>query len=54
MLEVNGIEMRGKNVNDVCDILAGMQGALTFLILPAPTNYKYSATIKRDDGQQVN
>ncbi|CAB0033137.1 unnamed protein product [Trichogramma brassicae] len=37
VLEVNGVEMRGKSVNDVCDILAGMQGSLTFLILPAPT-----------------
>lgn len=40
VLEINGVEMRGKNVNDVCDILAGMQGDLTFLILPAPTNHR--------------
>ncbi|XP_015834730.1 protein PALS1 isoform X2 [Tribolium castaneum] len=35
ILEVNGIEMRGKSVNAVCDILQGMEGTLTFLIVPA-------------------
>ncbi|CAG0912551.1 unnamed protein product, partial [Notodromas monacha] len=35
ILEVNGIEMRGKNVNEVCDILAAMTGTLTFLISPS-------------------
>uniref|UniRef100_A0A1B6C910 MAGUK p55 subfamily member 5 n=1 Tax=Clastoptera arizonana TaxID=38151 RepID=A0A1B6C910_9HEMI len=34
VLEVNGIEMRGKSVNDVCDLLSGMTGTLTFLIVP--------------------
>uniref|UniRef100_T1IQP9 MAGUK p55 subfamily member 5 n=1 Tax=Strigamia maritima TaxID=126957 RepID=T1IQP9_STRMM len=34
VLEVNGIEMRGKSVNDVCDMLANMMGTLTFLIIP--------------------
>lgn len=38
VLEVNGVEMRGKNVNAVCDILAGMEGTLTFLIVPASQN----------------
>lgn len=35
ILEVNGIEMRGKTVNDVCDIMASMTGTLTFLIVPS-------------------
>jgi MAGUK p55 subfamily member 5 len=35
ILEVNGIEMRGKSVNDVCTILGGMSGTLTFLVVPA-------------------
>ncbi|KAJ8986074.1 hypothetical protein NQ317_003368 [Molorchus minor] len=35
ILEVNGIEMRGKSVNAVCDILQTMEGTLTFLIVPA-------------------
>lgn len=35
ILEVNGIEMRGKSVNDVCTILSGMTGTLTFLVVPA-------------------
>lgn len=33
ILEVNGIEMRGRNVNDVCDLLSEMTGTLTFVIL---------------------
>ncbi|XP_055386918.1 protein PALS1-like [Condylostylus longicornis] len=35
VLEVNGIEMRGKTVNDVCTLLSSMTGTLTFLIVPA-------------------
>nr|CAD7443621.1 unnamed protein product [Timema bartmani] len=38
VLEVNGIEMRGKSVNEVCDILSGMTGTLTFLIVPELRN----------------
>lgn len=34
ILEVNEIELRGKDVNEVCDILANMQGTLTFLVVP--------------------
>lgn len=34
ILEVNGIEMRGKSVNEVCDILSAMSGSLTFYINP--------------------
>lgn len=54
VLEVNGVEMRGKSVNEVCDILAGMQGSLTFLIFPAPTTNSNSNNNKREDNQQVN
>lgn len=32
ILEVNGIEMKGRNVNNVCDLLAEMIGTLTFVI----------------------
>ncbi|RWS06301.1 MAGUK p55 subfamily member 5-like protein [Dinothrombium tinctorium] len=32
VLEVNGIEMKGRNVNQVCDLLAEMTGTLTFVI----------------------
>ncbi|KAG5876450.1 hypothetical protein JTB14_031135 [Gonioctena quinquepunctata] len=35
ILEVNGIEMRGKSINAVCDMLQTMEGTLTFLIVPA-------------------
>ncbi|XP_077255812.1 uncharacterized protein LOC143893872 [Temnothorax americanus] len=52
VLEVNGVEMRGKNVNEVCDILAGMQGSLTFLVLPAPTNYRNN--LRREDTTQIH
>ncbi|XP_043466370.1 uncharacterized protein LOC122501155 isoform X3 [Leptopilina heterotoma] len=53
VLEVNGVEMRGKSVNEVCDILAGMQGSLTFLIFPAPTINSNSNNNKREDNQQT-
>jgi len=51
VLEVNGVEMRGKTVNEVCDILAGMQGSLTFLVLPAPTNHRNN--LRREETTQV-
>ncbi|KAK3916048.1 MAGUK p55 subfamily member 5 [Frankliniella fusca] len=35
VLEVNGVSMRGKSVNEVCDILGGMNGTLTFFVVPA-------------------
>lgn len=41
VLEVNGIEMRGKSVNEVCDLLAAMTGTLTFLIVPAAQVYSH-------------
>lgn len=53
VLEVNGVEMRGKTVNEVCDILAGMQGSLTFLVLPAPTSHRNNLSSRREDTTQV-
>jgi len=35
ILEVNGQELRGKTVHEVCSLLSTMQGTLTFLIVPA-------------------
>ncbi|XP_018354635.1 PREDICTED: uncharacterized protein LOC108755833 isoform X1 [Trachymyrmex septentrionalis] len=52
VLEVNGVEMRGKTVNEVCDILAGMQGGLTFLVLPAPTSHRNN--LRREDTTQIH
>ena len=37
VLQVNGVDMRGKTIHDVCDILSGMIGTLTFLIIPGHT-----------------
>lgn len=34
ILEVNEVELRGKDVNEVCDILGNMHGTLTFLVVP--------------------
>ncbi|XP_062296399.1 protein PALS1 isoform X2 [Scomber scombrus] len=34
ILEINGIEIRGKDVNQVFDILADMHGLLTFVLIP--------------------
>ena len=33
---MNEVELRGKNVNEVCDILARMTGTLTMLVVPIP------------------
>lgn len=45
VLEVNGTEMRGKSVNDVCDLLSTMSGTLTFLVVPGHSRDSHS---KRD------
>ncbi|KAK7103098.1 hypothetical protein V1264_018062 [Littorina saxatilis] len=37
ILDVNGIDMRGKNVNEVSEMLANMSGTITFMIIPAHT-----------------
>merc|ERR1712083_290772 len=34
ILEVNEVELRGKNVNEVCEILTRMTGTLTMLVVP--------------------
>lgn len=36
VLEINGVEIRGKDVNEVFDILADMHGNLTFILIPSP------------------
>ncbi|KAG5265750.1 hypothetical protein AALO_G00245980 [Alosa alosa] len=36
VLEINGVEIRGKDVNEVFDILAEMHGTLTFVLIPSP------------------
>lgn len=41
VLEVNGVEMRGKSINDVCDILSVMTGPLTFMIVPSANRVTY-------------
>ena len=38
MFQVNEVELRGKNVNEVCDILARMTGTLTMLVVPIPVD----------------
>ncbi|XP_077321131.1 protein PALS1 [Lithobates pipiens] len=35
ILEINGIEIRGKDVNDVFELLAEMHGALSFVLIPS-------------------
>ncbi|CAC5401824.1 MPP5 [Mytilus coruscus] len=35
ILEVNGIDMKGKNINDVSEMLANMSGTVTFMIIPS-------------------
>lgn len=35
ILEINGFPVRGKNINEVHDILSNMHGPLTFLLIPS-------------------
>ncbi|XP_076463410.1 protein PALS1-like [Babylonia areolata] len=37
ILDVNGIDMRGKSIDEVSEILANMTGRVTFMIIPAHT-----------------
>ncbi|XP_016399317.1 MAGUK p55 subfamily member 5-like [Sinocyclocheilus rhinocerous] len=37
-LEINGVPVRGKSVNDVHNILSCMHGSLTFLLIPNSQN----------------
>ncbi|XP_005099044.1 MAGUK p55 subfamily member 5 isoform X2 [Aplysia californica] len=34
ILEVNGVDMRGRNINEVSEMLANMSGTITFIIIP--------------------
>ncbi|XP_058017851.1 protein PALS1 isoform X2 [Ahaetulla prasina] len=38
VLEINGTEIRGKDVNEVFDLLADMHGPLTFVLIPSQQN----------------
>ncbi|XP_039546090.1 MAGUK p55 subfamily member 5-A-like [Pimephales promelas] len=38
ILEINGVSVRGKSVNDVHNILSSMHGSLTFLLIPNSQN----------------
>ncbi|CAD5121818.1 DgyrCDS10288 [Dimorphilus gyrociliatus] len=35
ILEINGTDVRGKSVNEVCDLMANLHGTLTFIIVPS-------------------
>ncbi|XP_074601259.1 MAGUK p55 family member stardust [Brevipalpus obovatus] len=45
ILEVNGIEMKGRNVNQVCDLLGEMTGTLSFLIAPKEQPHKNARNV---------
>ncbi|XP_038074632.1 MAGUK p55 subfamily member 5-like [Patiria miniata] len=34
ILEINGQDVRGKSVNEICDVMSNLSGTLTFLIVP--------------------
>ncbi|XP_044588126.1 uncharacterized protein LOC123267528 isoform X2 [Cotesia glomerata] len=54
VLEVNGVEMRGKSVNEVCDILASMQGSLTFIVLPASSVVRSNSDSRLEDNNLIH
>ena len=49
IIEVNGIEMRGKNINEVISILEGMNGLLTFTII----SRGYKPYIQRPPNEKI-
>ncbi|CAB1343127.1 unnamed protein product [Coregonus sp. 'balchen'] len=50
ILEINGVPVRGKNVNEVHDLLMDMHGTLTFLLIPSSQNKtpSHRQTVKGD------
>lgn len=51
ILEINNIPVRGKTINDVCDMLADIQGIVSFLVIP---NMDYEKTvIDQQEDQQL-
>lgn len=44
ILEINGIEMKGKSVDYVSELLAGMTGTITFMIVPNCSVYSHIPT----------
>ena len=42
ILEINGVNMKGKTVAEVCELLADMNGTLTFLLIPANRSNRVS------------
>lgn len=39
-MEINGVNMQGKTVEQVCELLADMNGTLTFLIKPSRKTHR--------------
>ena len=46
ILEINGVNVKGKSVAEVCELLADMDGTLTFLLYPS--NKSTTRTLPRD------
>ena len=55
ILEINNIPVRGKTINDVCDMLCDLQGIISFLIIPNMTyeqpNVK-TAIVKQNENEE--
>lgn len=54
IIEVNDVPLRGRNVNDVCDTLASMQGTLTLLIVPGAVSRALEAAKKAGSSSANN
>lgn len=50
ILEINDNSVRGKDVNEVVEILIELEGTLTFVLIPGQTSHKETL---RDDGHTV-
>jgi len=47
LLEVNGIPMRGKTINEVSDMLAAMMGQVEFVIVPSGAKLEHRDGMER-------
>ena len=56
ILEINNIPVRGKTINDVCDMLCDLQGVISFLIIPNMTyeqpNVKTASLVKQSESDE--
>lgn len=49
ILEINNNSVRGKDVNEVVELLSELEGTLTFVLVPGMNHHKDTLTLRHDD-----